>query len=165
MMFFSKQKTAYEMRIIDWSSDLCSSDLPAEADAVGRGQCDLPTQGVVGQRLLGQALAVVEGAGDAERAYVVAPAAEAVRLARRDLAVRIEDDDLESRAAMQRGRDRRARIAGGGDEVGARRCIVGAQLRQGFGAEARTIGKESWWAGWCLFVLISVVHVSLKKKS
>src|SRR3546814_6899597 len=26
-MFFFKQKTAYEMRIIDWSSDVCSSDL------------------------------------------------------------------------------------------------------------------------------------------
>src|SRR3546814_12671278 len=25
--FFFKQKTAYEMRIIDWSSDVCSSDL------------------------------------------------------------------------------------------------------------------------------------------
>src|SRR3546814_10005438 len=25
--FFSKQKTAYEMRISDWSSDVCSSDL------------------------------------------------------------------------------------------------------------------------------------------
>src|SRR3546814_18110177 len=27
--FFFKQKTAYEMRIIDWSSDVCSSDLVA----------------------------------------------------------------------------------------------------------------------------------------
>src|SRR3546814_6575821 len=27
--FFFKQKTAYEMRISDWSSDVCSSDLPA----------------------------------------------------------------------------------------------------------------------------------------
>src|SRR3546814_12924435 len=26
-----KQKTAYEMRISDWSSDVCSSDLPASA--------------------------------------------------------------------------------------------------------------------------------------
>src|SRR3546814_11720820 len=26
--FFFKQKTAYEMRISDWSSDVCSSDLP-----------------------------------------------------------------------------------------------------------------------------------------
>src|SRR3546814_980211 len=28
--FFFKQKTAYEMRISDWSSDVCSSDLRAE---------------------------------------------------------------------------------------------------------------------------------------
>src|SRR3546814_5320209 len=27
---FFKQKTAYEMRISDWSSDVCSSDLPGE---------------------------------------------------------------------------------------------------------------------------------------
>src|SRR3546814_10368132 len=26
-MFFFKQKTAYELRISDWSSDVCSSDL------------------------------------------------------------------------------------------------------------------------------------------
>src|SRR3546814_15100136 len=32
---FFKQKTAYEMRISDWSSDVCSSDLPA-----GRGEFD-----------------------------------------------------------------------------------------------------------------------------
>src|SRR3546814_5041840 len=36
-VFFFKQKTAYEMRISDWSSDVCSSDLkdrlaPALAD-------------------------------------------------------------------------------------------------------------------------------------
>src|SRR3546814_9099777 len=29
MYFFCKQKTAYEMRISDWSSDVCSSDLKA----------------------------------------------------------------------------------------------------------------------------------------
>src|SRR3546814_12530783 len=29
--FFFKQKTAYEMRISDWSSDVCSSDLAALA--------------------------------------------------------------------------------------------------------------------------------------
>src|SRR3546814_3841644 len=29
--FFFKQKTAYEMRISDWSSDVCSSDLVALA--------------------------------------------------------------------------------------------------------------------------------------
>src|SRR3546814_6072805 len=31
LFFFFKQKTAYEMRISDWSSDVCSSDLLARA--------------------------------------------------------------------------------------------------------------------------------------
>src|SRR3546814_3639505 len=33
--FFFKQKTAYEMRISDWSSDVCSSDLVAALQASG----------------------------------------------------------------------------------------------------------------------------------
>src|SRR3546814_19002319 len=32
IFFFFKQKTAYEMRISDWSSDVCSSDLIRHAD-------------------------------------------------------------------------------------------------------------------------------------
>src|SRR3546814_7871466 len=32
-MFFFKQKTAYEMRISDWSSDACSSDLKIKKGA------------------------------------------------------------------------------------------------------------------------------------
>src|SRR3546814_18950215 len=32
MFFFFKQKTAYEMRISDWSSDVCSSDLQPKLD-------------------------------------------------------------------------------------------------------------------------------------
>src|SRR3546814_4382319 len=46
--FFFKQKTAYEMRISDWSSDVCSSDLvrprstqageePQKSPCIGRG--------------------------------------------------------------------------------------------------------------------------------
>src|SRR3546814_1139444 len=31
LCFFFKQKTAYEMRISDWSSDVCSSDLSSVA--------------------------------------------------------------------------------------------------------------------------------------
>src|SRR3546814_19283144 len=31
LFFFFKQKTAYEMRISDWSSDVCSSDLSTDA--------------------------------------------------------------------------------------------------------------------------------------
>src|SRR3546814_20123450 len=36
-VFFFKQKTAYEMRISDWSSDVCSSDL-ADRQTSGRGR-------------------------------------------------------------------------------------------------------------------------------
>src|SRR3546814_14210166 len=36
-VFFFKQKTAYEMRISDWSSDVCSSDLPAPLAPRQRG--------------------------------------------------------------------------------------------------------------------------------
>src|SRR3546814_6548114 len=35
LFFFFKQKTAYEMRISDWSSDVCSSDL-FDADEIFR---------------------------------------------------------------------------------------------------------------------------------
>src|SRR3546814_1838263 len=34
--FFFKQKTAYEMRISDWSSDVCSSDLSPVIDDEGK---------------------------------------------------------------------------------------------------------------------------------
>src|SRR3546814_5098768 len=34
VFFFFKQKTAYEMRISDWSSDVCSSDLLARFAAI-----------------------------------------------------------------------------------------------------------------------------------
>src|SRR3546814_6059854 len=36
-VFFFKQKTAYEMRISDWSSDVCSSDLKAERSGIEHG--------------------------------------------------------------------------------------------------------------------------------
>src|SRR3546814_8276120 len=36
MFFFFKQKTAYEMRISDWSSDVCSSDLLTDLAVLGR---------------------------------------------------------------------------------------------------------------------------------
>src|SRR3546814_2521580 len=35
LVFVFKQKTAYEMRISDWSSDVCSSDLMARSNPFG----------------------------------------------------------------------------------------------------------------------------------
>src|SRR3546814_7289951 len=50
--FFFKQKTAYEMRISYWSSDVCSSDLPEHLHvAAERYRAELPT----GLRPVGEA--------------------------------------------------------------------------------------------------------------
>src|SRR3546814_4942349 len=53
--FFFKQKTAYEMRISDWSSDVCSSDL-ADGDRQHRWNAERPVgargaEGAVPDRL------------------------------------------------------------------------------------------------------------------
>src|SRR3546814_15113930 len=40
--FFFKQKTAYEMRISDWSSDVCSSDLAAPLSRTADGMDGMP---------------------------------------------------------------------------------------------------------------------------
>src|SRR3546814_8215339 len=45
MFFFFKQKTAYEMRISDWSSDVCSSDL-AEKMPSGTTVADVLTNNI-----------------------------------------------------------------------------------------------------------------------
>src|SRR3546814_4813633 len=51
-VFFFKQKTAYEMRISDWSSDVCSSDLVYTAMQYGTIDAAVTGfQGVNSQRL------------------------------------------------------------------------------------------------------------------
>src|SRR3546814_5139548 len=39
VVFFFKQKTAYEMRISDWSSDVCSSDLGFQVSTCSSSRC------------------------------------------------------------------------------------------------------------------------------
>src|SRR3546814_19772161 len=41
LFFFFMQKTAYEMRMSDWSSDVCSSDLATGVDAARDIQVEL----------------------------------------------------------------------------------------------------------------------------
>src|SRR3546814_13005463 len=52
MFVFFKQKTAYEMRISDWSSDVCSSDLAVahleQAGESGRGLDHIVVRGLAG---------------------------------------------------------------------------------------------------------------------
>src|SRR3546814_3704040 len=45
--FFFKQKTAYEMRISDWSSDVCSSDLGGRVFRRGYRELDAADLGLV----------------------------------------------------------------------------------------------------------------------
>src|SRR3546814_2696740 len=49
-VFFFKHKTAYEMRISDWSSDVCSSDLVWES-AILLGRMALEKLGVEGGQI------------------------------------------------------------------------------------------------------------------
>src|SRR3546814_1329288 len=74
LVCFFKQETAYEMRISDWSSDVCSSDLPARhvvcrtGDSGGRRRDAEPRRGDracrtggAGQRGLGRSQAADRG--------------------------------------------------------------------------------------------------------
>src|SRR3546814_1585625 len=54
MFFFFKQKTAYEMRISDWSSDVCSSDLwivAVESRLRGYDAMLMPTVPIIAPRI------------------------------------------------------------------------------------------------------------------
>src|SRR3546814_20165928 len=53
--FFFKQKTAYEMRISDWSSDVCSSDLEHRIDLLVAATGDAERQQTVGKEISGHA--------------------------------------------------------------------------------------------------------------
>src|SRR3546814_11697503 len=72
MFFFFRQKTAYEMRISDWSSDVCSSDLH-RGKRSPRCIAWLARSGCTGARLGGAADAV-SGVVQAGKTSVPGPA-------------------------------------------------------------------------------------------
>src|SRR3546814_4529438 len=67
--FFFKQKTAYEMRISDWSSDVCSSDLAVEdvPNQPGIGFDAQADRAGIGEEIGGDAVGDDREDGDAER--------------------------------------------------------------------------------------------------
>src|SRR3546814_8971933 len=75
--FFFKQKTAYEMRISDWSSDVCSSDLAVKhVHHFAVEQAEVAD--IAGDWLGGDAVVdAVEGSGAPALQPAVAPAAAA----------------------------------------------------------------------------------------
>src|SRR3546814_8800347 len=93
LLFFFKQKTAYEMRISDWSSDVCSSDL------VVRGRTR--AVGVTGEHDLLTAATLVVGADRIVQ--------RRSRFGRDRRLIPVEVHDVRPRLANHRRRRRRRR--------------------------------------------------------
>src|SRR3546814_13738785 len=66
LCFFFKQNTAYEMRISDWSSDVCSSDLLARLDRLGTAREIAQIASTIGREFGFQLLQEVSGVPESE---------------------------------------------------------------------------------------------------
>src|SRR3546814_17756774 len=89
--FFFKQKTAYEMRISDWSSDVCSSDLTAgrwspspPSDWSANGLCIAPMTMTEGDMVAVRLGTGEVGVGAAWLTKLAHPPAEMIATARTD---------------------------------------------------------------------------------
>src|SRR3546814_10150910 len=115
MCFFFEHKTAYEMRISDWSSDVCSSDLHAREHPQRR--CTDRVVAVAGPRMLGSGAAdqhvaavavpgqqrqqVAGGEQVRQQVFVQAPAQELLRLVDQPPALRSEEHTSELQSLMR----------------------------------------------------------------
>src|SRR3546814_15067315 len=120
--FFFKQKTAYEMRISDWSSDVCSSDLDRVQLAVSRGF------GKVAREFLQGVIAVLGAC------CVGSPAS-----------AQFVDSSVQRFCLDARRSERLARCRGGGEYEGKQQALDGniAVARfLGDRSEERRVGKE-----------------------
>src|SRR3546814_17803207 len=155
VLFFFKQKTAYEMRISDWSSDVCSSDLVLRFEL---GQLDRgPQQSDAATRhdaFLDRGAGRVEGVVDAVLALFHLDLGGPADADHRHAAGQLRQALLQLFAVVVRGGflDLRLDLAAAGLDVrllaGAahHRCLVlGADYR----SEYRRVGKE------CLSTCIS----------
>src|SRR3546814_11831677 len=100
VFFFFKQKTAYEMRISDWSSDVCSSDLhtgaivkeiiPAFASRQEPASAPAIVERIVRPDLIDQILEIDRPFAFADRAGHIGPHASAEHVAERRLVIPVE---------------------------------------------------------------------------
>src|SRR3546814_6768086 len=81
--FFFKQKTAYEMRISDWSSDVCSSDL-----AIAAGDVTIPDDPAEEKKML---LAIASQPVDTRSTF--ATGADVSRFQRSTVPAKPQDND------------------------------------------------------------------------
>src|SRR3546814_1422740 len=120
--FFFKQKTAYEMRISDWSSDVCSSDLTAgrlspspPSDWSANGLCIAPMTMTEGDRVAVRLGTGEVGVGAAWLTKLAHPPAAMIATARTDAMPAdrplLEVDDVGA-AILALGRYARSRMTG-----------------------------------------------------
>src|SRR3546814_13153410 len=140
--FFFKQKTAYEMRISDWSSDVCSSDLGAAGLGSGAGSGSGGGPGLRG----------AEEPRLGRRAYRQWAAPLGRKLALRPHGEPARPSPRYSRHAV-----------GGGLQPRRRLALPGARLREP-PQSVTEIGRASCRERVCQYVSISVVAGSIKKK-
>src|SRR3546814_8488983 len=167
VIFFFKQKTAYEMRISDWSSDVCSSDLPAEIVID-------PLVAAERARRDGEARAPRRGAGKVSNTKIVVPVKRTQPIERdrgRGAEVRREGDLPRPRKRCRRGdaaRLDRARAERIGAVAPDQQPVVGdLDRRHVFGPRrhrGRGIGSAAGRGRVCQYVSISVVAVSVQKQ-
>src|SRR3546814_8003443 len=97
--FFDKQKTAYEMRISDWSSDVCSSDLaiPTAEENAKAKWADVQNQYQRRADLIPNLVATVRGYAEQEREVLV----EVTNARARATSVNVSPEQLTDPAAVE----------------------------------------------------------------
>src|SRR3546814_1503356 len=123
--FFYKQETAYDMRISDWSSDVCSSDLPSAKRETGDGGEEWAVK-ILGEIAGTDPAADQRGQHEARARLDAVAAGVALRLKR--LAIAIV-------AAVER--------SDGEDRAFGPHLIFGRQFGGGEGAVAEALDRKS----------------------
>src|SRR3546814_13026576 len=104
LFFFFKQKTAYEMRISDWSSDVCSSDLlvgarlDVDAEMLGVAVSDAAVDPVGSDH---EVVAVPSGKFGAEFCFVMKDDYEFLATVAKDVEKHLPDDAEIGRASYR----------------------------------------------------------------
>src|SRR3546814_20191552 len=130
--FFFKQKTAYDMRISDWSSDVCSSDL-ARSDEQQRGEHGHDAQMLIAGRIEPE---------ERRRRDEPHPALRRQR-------EREQHEDQEQKAARRADGDRQARTPSNqtarrraGEQRIVQHLVIGIEELE---EPQQQKGKASWW--------------------
>src|SRR3546814_1884210 len=99
-VFFFKQKTAYEWRISDWSSDVCSSDLLGALGVLGPEGHGRHGEQRTGGRHLEVEMALLSGSHGVEGGGVPDGFGQAAAAARAVLAQAVLGDQVQDRKSV-----------------------------------------------------------------